>query len=141
MQIGTVAKNAGVGVETIRFYERKGLIERPAKPVNGGFRSYPEEVVERIRFVRQAQDLGFSLAEISELLSLRADPSTNCSTVRDRAESKLHDVKEKVARLLAIQSALTDLIEACPGKGPAARRCSILEALETDGERKSSDQT
>lgn len=141
MRIGTVASDAGVGVETVRFYERKGLIDRPMKPENGGFRSYSEETVSRIRFVRQAQDLGFSLAEISELLLLRADASTDCTVVRDRAEAKLQDVNQKIDRLLAIQTALVDLIDACPGKGPAARRCSILEALETDGEKKSSNQT
>ena len=82
--ISKAAKNAGVGVETIRFYERKGLIEQPPKPFGPGFREYPEEVVRRIRFIRQAQDIGFSLREIAELLSLRADPSADCSDVREQ---------------------------------------------------------
>ena len=130
MRIGTIAKRAGIGVETVRFYERKALIARPPKPQNGGFRSYSAETVERIRFIRQAQSLGFSLKEIDELLSLRADPSTDCSDVRERARGKLREVKAKIARLNAIGSALEKLIDACPGKG-AARLCSILEALES----------
>ena len=131
MRIGTAAKKAGVGVETVRFYERQGLIGQPSRPIDGGYRSYPSETVGRIRFIRQAQDLGFALKEIDELLSLRADPSTDCADVRARASAKLEDVKVKIARLVAIQSALQDLISACPGGGAEARYCSILEALET----------
>ncbi len=77
MTIGEAARRAGVGVETIRFYERRKLISQPPKPSGGGYRSYPEETVDRIRFVRQAQELGFSLREIVDLLSLRADPETS----------------------------------------------------------------
>ncbi len=131
MRIGTAAKRAGVGVEAVRFYERQGLIRQPPRPIDGGFRSYPLETVDRIRFIRQAQDLGFSLKEIDELLSLRADPLTDCADVRARASAKLEDVKMKIARLAAIQSALRDLISACPGGGAEARYCSILEALDT----------
>jgi MerR family mercuric resistance operon transcriptional regulator len=130
MRISTVARKAGVGVETIRFYERKALIATPPKPSNGGFRSYPVETVERIRFIRQAQSLGFSLREIDELLSLRADPSTDCADVRERARAKLSEVNAKIARLTAIRLAIEDLIDACPGKG-AVRLCSILEAFES----------
>ena len=133
MTISKSARQAGVGVETIRFYERRGLIQQPRKPDGIGFRVYPEETVQRIRFIRQAQELGFSLKEIDELLSLRADPSTDCADVRTRAQTKLEDVNEKITRLAAIQSALQGLISACPGRGPAARCCSILEAL-TDAE-------
>ncbi len=129
--ISKAARLAGVGVETIRFYERKRLIEQPPKPRDSGFRDYRIETVRRIRFIRQAQDLGFSLKEIDELLSLRADPSTDCGDVRTRAQTKLEDVNEKITRLAAIQSALQGLISACPGRGPAARCCTILEALET----------
>lgn len=133
MRIGTIAKKAGVGVETVRFYERRGLITQPARPSSGGFRSYPSGIVERIRFVRRAQDLGFTLKEIGELLALRASPSADCAEVRARAETKLAAVNEKITRLVAIRSALQDLIGACPGQGPASRCCSILEALETQG--------
>ncbi len=132
MWISEVATRAGVGVETVRFYERQGLISQPRKPSDGGFRSYSQETAERIRFIRQAQDLGFSLKEIDALLSLRADPTTDCADVRERAQTKLGEVNNKIARLTAIQSALKSLIDACPGQG-AVRSCSILEALELCG--------
>ncbi len=132
MTIGTAARKAGVGVETIRFYERRGLIEQPPRPSGNGFRVYPEQSIQRIRFIRQAQDLGFSLKEIEVLLSLRADPTTDCADVRERAQTKLEEVNNKIARLAAIQSALKSLIDACPGQG-AVRSCSILETLEFCG--------
>ncbi len=129
MTIGRAAREAGVGVETIRFYERKGLIDQPPKPAFSGFRVYPDDVVERVRFIRQAQELGFSLKETGELLSLRADPATDCAEVRAQAEVKLGDVEAKIARLERIKGALDRLIAACPGQG-AVRACSIIEALE-----------
>ena len=132
MTIGKAAQNAGVGVETIRFYERKGLIEQPPKPRSSGFRSYPRETVERIRFIRQAQELGFSLREVNELLSLRADPSADCTDVREQARGKLEEVNQKIAQLQKIAAALGDLIAACPGKG-ALRVCSILTTLSARG--------
>ena len=130
--ISRAARKAGVGVETIRFYERKGLIEQPAKPLAGGFRVYPPESVERIRFIRQAQELGFSLREAGELLALRADPEADASDIRARVTAKLEDVEGKVRRLEQIRKALETLIAACPGRG-ALRKCTILEAL-TDSE-------
>lgn len=133
MRISTIARQAGIGVETVRFYEREGLIEQPLRPAAGGFRRYPPAIVQRLRFIRQAQDLGFSLREIGELLSMRADPDTDCGDVRARARAKLEKVELKMARLAAIRSALEGLIAVCPGRGVAARRCSILGAL-MDGE-------
>ncbi|MFQ5716940.1 MAG: MerR family transcriptional regulator [Nitrospinales bacterium] len=132
MTISKVAKKAGVGVETVRFYERKGLVQQPPKPSGGGYRIYPEEAVERIRFIRQAQELGFSLREIEELLSLRTDPATHCADVRERAQAKLDEVRRKVAQLNRIQAALEQLIAACPGRG-ALQLCSIIEAIEAPG--------
>ena len=129
--IGKAAKQAGVGVETIRFYERKGLIAQPPKPAVGGFRDYPGETLARIRFIREAQELGFSLHEIAELLSLRADPKADCGAVQRRAEAKLAEVGKKIERLEEIGAALGSLIDACPGKG-ALGACSIIEALESD---------
>ncbi len=129
MTIGKVARKAGVGVETIRFYERRGLIGQPPKPLNAGFRVYPQESIERIRFIREAQELGFSLREIGELLSLRADPSADCADVRERAQGKLEEVRRKIAQLERIHAALEELIAACPAKG-ALRACSIMGAIE-----------
>jgi MerR family transcriptional regulator, copper efflux regulator len=128
MTISKAAREAGVGVETIRFYERKGLIAQPAKPKDSGFREYPTETVQRIHFIRLAQEIGFSLREIEELLSLRADPAADCSDVRERATAKLTEVDRKIAQLEQIRGALKELIAACPGRG-ALRACSILEAL------------
>jgi len=129
MKIGEIARQTGIGVETVRYYERRGLITQPPKPAHGGFRSYPPETVERINFIRQAQSLGFSLREIGELLALRTDPATNCADVRERALAKQRDVDGKIARLRNMQTALQILIDACPGRG-AVRLCSIMKALE-----------
>src|SRR5918996_3810145 len=128
MTISKAARAAGVGVETLRFYERRNLIMRPSKPSDGGFRLYPPETIERVRFIRQAQGLGFSLREIEELLSLRADPASDCGQVRARAVVKLEDVQREIEELERFRQALEQLIDACPGSG-ALRACSIMEAL------------
>lgn len=130
MTIGGAAREAGVGVETIRYYERKGLIDRPLKPAFGGYRLYDHAVVRRVRFIRQAQELGFSLKEIVELLSLKTDPRIDCGDVRDRANAKLGEVKGKIERLERIARALEGLVAACPGSG-ALSNCSILEELDS----------
>ena len=132
MTIGKAASNAGCGVETVRFYERRGLIDQPTTPANGGFRVYPEPTVERIRFIRQAQELGFSLAEIAGLLALRADPSADCAEVRDHARAKLDEVDRKIAGLEHLRSALAQIIAACPGQG-ALGACTIMDALAGAG--------
>jgi MerR family copper efflux transcriptional regulator len=134
MTISQAARRAGCGVETIRFYERQGLIERPPKPA-AGFRRYPSAIVDRVRFIRQAQGLGFSLREIDELLSLRTDPAADCADVRARASAKFDEVTRKIAQLERVREALGELIEACPGHG-AARTCSILEALAHSGHQR-----
>ncbi len=129
MTISKVAKKAGVGIETVRFYERKGLVDQPPKPPSGGYRVYPTEMVGRIRFIRQAQELGFTLREINELLSLRTDPATDCADVREQAQAKLDEVNRKIAVMKGIQTALEKLIAACPGQG-ALQLCSIIEAIK-----------
>lgn len=129
MRIGELAARAGVGVETVRFYERQGLITQPLKPLGGGYRHYPAATAERIRFIRQAQDLGFSLGETRELLSLSTDPSAECADFRERAREKRREVAAKIDRLAMIRDALDSLIGACPGTGTASA-CTILEALE-----------
>lgn len=126
--ISRAAERAGVGVETIRFYERRGLIEQPARPRGGGYRCYDDDVVERIRFIRQAQELGFSLREIAELLALRADPGADCGDVRTQAVGKREEVDRKIAQLRHIRSALDELIASCPGGG-ALRACTIIDAM------------
>jgi len=128
MTISRAAERAGVGVETIRFYERRALIKQPARLRSGGYRIYNDEVVERIRFIRQAQELGFSLREITELLALRADPAADCGDVRKQAMVKREEVDHKIVQLRKIRNALDELIATCPGGG-ALRACTIIDAL------------
>lgn len=128
LTIGRVARQAGVGVETIRFYGRRGLIDQPPRPNGSGFRIYPAETVERIRFIRRAQQIGFALNEIKELLSLRVDPAADCSDVRGRAVAKLQEVRRKIGELQQLGAALEELIGLCPGRG-GLRACSILNTL------------
>lgn len=134
MSISRAAERAGVGVETIRFYERRGLIKQPPRPRSGGYRLYEDAVVERIRFIRQAQELGFSLREIKELLSLRADPAADCSDVRVQAVTKREEVDRKIAQLRRMGAALDVLIASCPGGG-ALRACTIIDALSGRADR------
>ncbi len=124
LTISLAAKAASVNVETIRFYERRGLIARPPTP-SQGYREYDLETVERVRFIRQAQEIGFSLREIQELLALCTDPLADCADVRTRAIAKLDNVNAKIRQLQHVQTALETLISACPGKG-AVEYCSIL---------------
>ncbi|RME98506.1 MAG: MerR family transcriptional regulator [Alphaproteobacteria bacterium] len=128
MRIGQLAKQAGISVETVRFYERRGLIVQPARPSGGGYRDYPEEAVQRIRFIRGAQRLGFSLDEIAALLELKTGPDARCSDIREKARIKRQQVQAKIDDLERIKAALDTLIRICPGTGPV-RKCSILQAI------------
>lgn len=128
MTIGKTAKKAGVGVETIRFYERKGLIIQPLKPTSGGYRIYSEKTVDRVRFIRQAQELGFSLREIEELLTLQANPKADSGEVRKRAIAKIDEVSRKIGQLEDIRAALNRVVAVCPGSG-STEICSILDAM------------
>ena len=138
LTISSAAESAGVGVETIRFYERRGLIKQPPRPRGGGFRYYDKDVVERIRFIRQAQELGFSLREIKELLSLRADPAADCGDVRIKAITKRAEVDRKIRQLQHIRAALDELITSCPGGG-ALRACTIIDALTGPSQAKAGE--
>jgi MerR family mercuric resistance operon transcriptional regulator len=130
MTIGKAARRAGVGVETIRFYERRGLITRPPKS-QSAYRYYPEETISRLRFIKRAKHLGFTLKEIKELLDLRVNPTTTCDVVRGRAQIKIADVEAKIRDLEKIKTALTRLSATCHGAGPASE-CPILEALDRE---------
>ncbi len=127
---GELAKQAGVNVETLRFYERKGLLPKPPQRASG-YREYPTESVGLIRFIKRAQELGFSLAKVRELLALRVRPGVSCAEVRETAERKAIEVREKIADLRAIERALEKLTASCTGRGPLSE-CPILENL--DGE-------
>jgi Cu(I)-responsive transcriptional regulator len=128
ISIGQLAKAAGVGVETVRFYERKGLLDVPARR-DSGYREYDDEAVERLRFIRRAQQVGFTLKEIQDLLGLRDDPDARRADVRERAAGKIADIDAKVRDLLAMRESLTGLLEACEGDGPASG-CPIITAFE-----------
>lgn len=129
LTIGQAAKSAGLNIETIRFYERKGLIAQPKKPSGSGARNYGGETVERLRFISQAKGLGFSLAEIGELLELRGEPDTSCSQVQACAIAKRQDIQAKIERLQQMRASLDEVISRCPGSGGLAA-CGILDALE-----------
>lgn len=133
LTVGQVARKAGVGVETLRFYERQGLLEEPARKASG-YRQYPADVVERLRFIRRAKELGFSLKEIKELLALRVDPETTCGEVKRRAQAKIADVEEKIQVLQRIKTALVKLTALCRGQGPISA-CPILDAFDKEKER------
>jgi len=128
MTIGQVAQQAGVGVETVRFYERTGLLSAPPRRASG-YRQYTQEAVRRIQFIKRSQELGFALKEIRELLCLRVDPDTTCGDVRQRAEAKMADIDAKLRDLQRMHQALAMLVAACDGYGPTSH-CPILEALE-----------
>lgn len=128
LTIGELAKKAGVGVETIRFYERKGLIKRPPRPLSG-FRRYEDATSRRIDFIRHAQTLGFSLREIRDLLNLRVNPKTTCADVRQRTVGKLEEVERKLDSLARMRDALLAITQSCAGDGPTSD-CPILDALD-----------
>ena len=128
MTIGEVAKAAEIGVETVRFYEREGLIAEPPRR-RSGYRQYPPDTVRRLRFILRAKELGFTLTEIGELLELRVDPTKSCADVRTLARAKMADIEAKMLDLARIQAALAELVRTCRGKG-ATSDCPILDALD-----------
>ena len=132
LTIGQIARQAGVGVETVRFYERQGLLAGPARTASG-YRQYTEDVVDRLRFIRRAKELGFTLKEIAELLALRLDPETSCGEVRGRAKAKIDDIEAKIRDLQRMRQALDKLVASCRGRGPISA-CPILDALDNEKE-------
>lgn len=133
MTIGEVARSVGIGVETIRFYERKGLIHEPPRRTSG-YRQYEAGAVRRLRFIRRAKELGFTLAEIKGLLDLRAGPETHCEDIRLELEAKVVDIEKRIADLHHMKRALRDFSRTCESSDPLGE-CPILIALErTDSE-------
>lgn len=133
LTVGQLAKQAGVGVPTIRFYERRGLLPSPARRASG-YRQFAPDCVQRVRFIRHAQELGFSLREVQELLSLSMDPHKSCADVRERAAAKVADIEGRLASLKRMRTALTRLMKRCPGDGPT-EACPILMTMEPEHER------
>lgn len=130
LTIGRLARQAGVGVETIRFYEREGLLT-PPKRSPSGYRQYPIEALRRVRFIRHAKVLGFSLKEIQELLELRVNPRSSCTDVRRHAQAKVTDIERRIAALERMKEALARLARSCRGRGPTSA-CPILEELDRE---------
>jgi MerR family transcriptional regulator, copper efflux regulator len=131
LTIGEIARRTDVSADTIRYYERQGLIPDPAR-TDGGYRNYPPETIARLKFIRRAKRLGFSLREIQDLLSLSEDSAATASDIKQRAEAKLVEIEAQISDLRRMQTALSQLTRACPGSG-VKERCPILHAL-TDGE-------
>jgi MerR family mercuric resistance operon transcriptional regulator len=125
-----LAKNGGVNLETIRYYERQGLLA-PTTRTEAGYRIFSSEALRRIRFIKRAQELGFSLNEIKELLSLRVDTHTTQADIRERAQAKLVDVEQKIRHLEAIHKSLLRMTEDCSGCG-SLKDCPILESLDRE---------
>jgi Hg(II)-responsive transcriptional regulator len=127
LSIGELARQANVNIETIRYYERRGLISEPPRN-KSGHRQYPKEAVRRTDFIKRCQTLGFSLREIEEILELRITPDSTCADMKSRVTEKLTDVDRKMNELALIRDALSRLQKKCSGKGPIGS-CPILEEL------------
>ena len=130
MTIGQVASGAGVNVQTVRYYERRGLLPE-APRTSGGYRMYDPEAIARLRFIKRSQDLGFSLKEITELLELRVEHGAACATVEAKTKEKIAMVEEKIDELQRIKAVLDELSRACDLREPTSD-CPILEALNED---------
>jgi len=128
LTIGKLAKQADLGVETLRYYERRGLIE-PRGRTESGYRFYSNDARRRLRFIRRAQALGFSLDEIAELLSLSDRPERSAAEVKRLARAKIADIETRIHDLERMRSALSVLEEQCPGHAGTTAECPILAAL------------
>ena len=130
LTIGEVAKRGGVNIQTIRYYERQGLLA-PTSRTEAAYRIFSAESVRRIHFIKRAQELGFSLKEIKDLLSLRIDAHTTQADIRKRALAKIADVEQKILHLQAIHASLLRMAEDCSGCG-SLKDCPILESLDKE---------
>jgi MerR family copper efflux transcriptional regulator len=130
MTVGTAARRAGVKIDTIRYYERRALLPKSPR-TQAGYRSLTDETVQRLRFIKHAQALGFTLNEIKQLLALRVTPGKTCADVRSRAEAKTADIERKIRSLQVMKRALQQFVSACESDGPASK-CSFLENLNKE---------
>ncbi len=129
MTIGKVARAAGVGVETVRFYERTGLMTPPPR-TRAGYRQYPPEAVDRLAFIRHAQRLGFTLTEVAELIALHETPAP-CEDVKARAVAKVAAIEEKIATLQAVKDELVALVARC--ETACTTSCPVLTVPTSSG--------
>jgi Cu(I)-responsive transcriptional regulator len=129
IRIGEVARRADVNVQTLRYYERRGLLPSPRRRPSG-YREYSPETVRLVRFIKRAQQLGFSLQDAAELIALREHPARNRAAVRAVAMRKVADIADRIRRLAAMQKALEQLVKACECGSPS--ECPIIEALDDE---------
>ncbi len=134
LRIGEVARQAGVNIQTLRYYERRKLLRKPERRPSG-YRQYTPETIRLIRFIKQAQELGFTLTEIQELLWLRENHKASCADVRSAANMKISDIDRKIESLTAMRGALQMLVKSCIREG-STRECPILESLENPKPKK-----
>jgi MerR family mercuric resistance operon transcriptional regulator len=127
LTIGKLAKKSDVGVETIRFYEKKGILKQPKK--SGAFRQYPEEYIARIHFVKRSQELGFTLKEAKELLDLKIKDQAKCSDVLSKAENKISEINQKIKDLKKMKKSLEGLANCCVDEEQPLSECPILECF------------
>jgi Hg(II)-responsive transcriptional regulator len=135
LTIGELAKQSHVHVETVRYYERRGLIPKPARTVSN-YRMYSTDHLLRVKFIKQAQGLGFTLKEIKRLLALRAAPRAKCADVQNYAVQKIGDIQDRIRSLQRMRSSLEKLLRECSGDLPATA-CPILESLESENPKDS----
>lgn len=131
LTIGRLAQLAGVNLETIRYYERRGLLPKPERTA-AGYRQFPPDSARRVRFIKRAQTLGFSLDEVRDLLTLGAAPRQNRSTIRARAKAKIEDIDGRIAALRTMKRTLNALVDRCERCG-ASTDCPIVACLDQDG--------
>ncbi|MGH7775573.1 MAG: MerR family transcriptional regulator [Candidatus Dormibacterales bacterium] len=132
MRTSQVAAQAGVNVQTLRYYERRGLLPEPERAISG-YRSYDVQAVRTVRFVKCAQQLGFSLDEIDSLLDLAAGGPSNCDAAKTVAVEKLAQLDEKIASLVAMRDSLHQLVATCD-RSRSKRQCPLLDAIENNTE-------
>ena len=130
LKIGEVAGRSGVNLQTIRYYEREKLLPEPPR-LASGYRVYPDQTVRRVRFIKRAQEIGFTLAEIRGLLAIRIDVDRDSSEVRTLAQAKITDIEKKIQTLQLMKGVLGRITERCSGCGPTSE-CPILESIDSD---------
>ncbi len=130
LTIGRLAQEVGINLETVRFYERQGLLPKPPRSASG-YRLFPTEAARRLKFIKRAQELGFSLSEIRELLALRMSPRTTSAEIRKRTEAKITDIEGKIKSLDSMRKTLVKLARSCGGCAPLSE-CPILESLDRE---------
>jgi Hg(II)-responsive transcriptional regulator len=132
MRIGAAAEQAGVNVQTLRYYERRGLLPRPPRR-ESGYREFPADAVRVVRFIKRAQDLGFTLGEVEELLRLRSDKRRDRARIRAVAERRVRQIEQKIAELEAMKKALGHLLHCC--RDGSTLECPIIESLDGTEDR------